>query len=393
MKTKAFALAAVFFFFAGCLAASQRGSSRGSAGFSRGSFSRGSRATNRVNNAGPRAPRAQGRSVAPRTSSVPAPRPHFRANSSAAPRHSAYGTLTAPRFSGNRGAHGNVVANNNGGGWHGGHRAHPQVWVSSGWYGPTWVVGGWYYPTRFYPNTYYWNGWAGYRLGFVSEKKSGLKLDLGPITDKTTKKYAEGGVVAIANGDDGEWATIGSVKRIAGHTYPLSPGNYGIKVIFPDSRELEMTVEVREHNVTHAPISFTAPADAPPVATPPAQPPTAPLVPAPAPGTPAPTPAPVAAATPAATPTPIPETALPTPTPTPAPVIRTTPWADLEVSGFARGNREGWSSLVIKNEAGEERFYRLEDGLWIRKETRAEAQEPFRPAPETPAPSTTTPVK
>jgi peptidoglycan hydrolase-like protein with peptidoglycan-binding domain len=57
----------------------------------------------------------------------------------------------------------------------------------------------------------------------------------------------------------------------------------------------------------------------------------------------------------------------------------TTPWAVLEVRGFAEANQNGWTELTIPNEVGEQHYYRLENGTWVQKDTLAEAQQPYQP--------------
>lgn len=64
-------------------------------------------------------------------------------------------------------------------------------------------------------------------------------------------------------------------------------------------------------------------------------------------------------------------------TPTvPAPLVTT--WSELENQYFAEATQKGGTSLTITN-AGEQRFYRSENGIWIRKNTSAEAQQPYQP--------------
>ncbi len=202
---------------------------------------------------------------------------------------------TQQRFSGgnanNRIGTRGAVNNYYGGGWRGcwgrNHFFGQSIWWGGGWYGPCcsyWFNPGWYYPALIYPDTLYWNGWAGYRLNVIPSSKSGLRCELSPIGDTTTRQYAEKGVVEIASDDD-NWARVGSVKRLSKKTYRLEPGTYGVKIIFPGNRELEMTVEVREGNVTYAPITFSQPAATQPQQQqlPQQAPPEQPLVPAPAP--------------------------------------------------------------------------------------------------------------
>ncbi len=165
----------------------------------------------------------------------------------------------------------NTNINYNNGGWGGWGCCYGfgPIWWYGGAYAGAYVGPGWYYPSAIYPDVPYWNGWAGYEFSLLPGKKTGLQMDLNSISDKETKRYAKKGIVEISNDDAGDnWATIGSVDRLSDHVYPLDPGTYGIKIVFPDKRELDMAVKVRERNVTHAQITFTQPQ---PTATQPGQ--------------------------------------------------------------------------------------------------------------------------
>ena len=63
---------------------------------------------------------------------------------------------------------------------------------------------------------------------------------------------------------------------------------------------------------------------------------------------------------------------------TPLPV---TSWSDLETKYFADATQKNWVSLTITNANGEKHYYRYENGKWVRKDTLAEAQEAYQPAP------------
>lgn len=124
----------------------------------------------------------------------------------------------------------------------------------------------WYYPSVLYPDYYYYNGWVGYEYQFQPfgvfgghnrQSREGLELDLSPITDKDLRKYAEKGIIQTLDGNT--WKTEGAVKRYEKQVLHLDPGTYNIKIVFPDKKELDMAVEVREGKVTHAPISFSEP--------------------------------------------------------------------------------------------------------------------------------------
>ncbi len=65
---------------------------------------------------------------------------------------------------------------------------------------------------------------------------------------------------------------------------------------------------------------------------------------------------------------------------TPPPVVS---WTDLENKDHAIANQNGWTSQTITNN-GETRYYRLEAGTWVRKDTLAESQQPYQPPNTTP---------
>jgi peptidoglycan hydrolase-like protein with peptidoglycan-binding domain len=54
-------------------------------------------------------------------------------------------------------------------------------------------------------------------------------------------------------------------------------------------------------------------------------------------------------------------------------------WPALESKYFAQATQNGWTSLIITNAAGEKHYYRLENGVWVQKDTLAEAQQPYQP--------------
>jgi hypothetical protein len=61
-------------------------------------------------------------------------------------------------------------------------------------------------------------------------------------------------------------------------------------------------------------------------------------------------------------------------------------WADLEKKNFAEAiprTRAGGTSLIINNNTGERRYYRYENGTWIRKDTLAETLPSYQSPPNT----------
>src|ERR1035437_303651 len=60
-----------------------------------------------------------------------------------------------------------------------------------------------------------------------------------------------------------------------------------------------------------------------------------------------------------------------------------TSWTDLETKYFAEDKQKGWTSITITNEAGAKHFYRLENGVYVIKNTLAETQQPYQIAPST----------
>ncbi|HEY9583834.1 MAG TPA: hypothetical protein VJI66_02630 [Candidatus Paceibacterota bacterium] len=60
------------------------------------------------------------------------------------------------------------------------------------------------------------------------------------------------------------------------------------------------------------------------------------------------------------------------------PSIYITPWTTLEANGFDEAKQKGWTSLITTNQLGEKRYFRLEDELWVRKNTEAEANEAYQ---------------
>jgi len=85
-------------------------------------------------------------------------------------------------------------------------------------------------------------------------------------------------------------------------------------------------------------------------------------------------------------PAPVPVVVVPKPTTPPAapnnnlssptpPPIET--WAELEAKYFVSADQKGWTSQIITNVLGEKRYYRKENGQWVRKNSEAEIQQPY----------------
>ena len=152
----------------------------------------------------------------------------------------------------------NVTNYNNG--WHGGWwGAVSPIWWGFGYYS---IGPGWYAPGYIYPNYWYWNGWAGYRVEHRPDSKhvSGLRIELVGVKDKKKREEAEKGIVQLSRDAGATWSVIGSVKRLMDHTYPLDPGNYAVKIVFAGkNRELDMTIEVEKGIPTYTPIVFDEP--------------------------------------------------------------------------------------------------------------------------------------
>lgn len=56
-------------------------------------------------------------------------------------------------------------------------------------------------------------------------------------------------------------------------------------------------------------------------------------------------------------------------------------WDDLEAKYFSEATQKGWLNQTITNSLSEQRFYRFENGLWVRKNSLAEAQQPYKNSP------------
>ncbi|MEK7081819.1 MAG: hypothetical protein AAB905_01270, partial [Patescibacteria group bacterium] len=52
-------------------------------------------------------------------------------------------------------------------------------------------------------------------------------------------------------------------------------------------------------------------------------------------------------------------------------------WVDLEYRYFLEADQKGWANLTITNELGDKRFYRKERNQWVRKNSEAEARQPY----------------
>jgi hypothetical protein len=52
-------------------------------------------------------------------------------------------------------------------------------------------------------------------------------------------------------------------------------------------------------------------------------------------------------------------------------------WTELENKYFTEANQKGWTTLIITNASREKRYYRKEEGLWIKKDSEAEIQQPY----------------
>lgn len=63
-------------------------------------------------------------------------------------------------------------------------------------------------------------------------------------------------------------------------------------------------------------------------------------------------------------------------------VSSTDSWSDLETKHFAEATQKGWAYLTITNDAGAQRFYRSENGVWIQKNTLSEAQQSYQTSPQ-----------
>lgn len=56
-------------------------------------------------------------------------------------------------------------------------------------------------------------------------------------------------------------------------------------------------------------------------------------------------------------------------------------WEQIEARDFAYADARAWTSLISTNALGEKRYYRKEENLWVRKNSEAEATQPYLPAP------------
>lgn len=54
-------------------------------------------------------------------------------------------------------------------------------------------------------------------------------------------------------------------------------------------------------------------------------------------------------------------------------------WEELESKYFPEADQKQWPGLVLTNKAGEERYYRKENGIWVRKNSEAESSQPWSP--------------
>jgi len=62
---------------------------------------------------------------------------------------------------------------------------------------------------------------------------------------------------------------------------------------------------------------------------------------------------------------------------TPQPRRRTINWPALEAKYFAEADQKGWTQLWISSGTGKKRYYRKENGNWVRKSSEAEVKQPY----------------